>query len=77
MELLVQDTQSAIKRSFEIDPNQAGGWRLRLLENGVEVGGGAFLADEYGDALEEAIEWYSDGLPEGEDFLEMEHRTRC
>lgn len=35
--------------SYEILPRPAhlgGGWRLRLLEDGVEVGGGVFPPDE-------------------------------
>jgi hypothetical protein len=58
--------------SYEIDPRLAdlgGGWRLRLLEDGVEVGGGVFppvedwedddLASQaaYDDALVEASVW--------------------
>lgn len=55
--------------SFEITPRPAhlgGGWRLRLLENGEEVGGGVFPAapadqDQvdaaYADAEEEAYAW--------------------
>ena len=61
--------------SYEIEPHPfelGGGWRLRLIENGVEVGGGVFLpigdmeeegsanlAAEmaYGDAPSEASIW--------------------
>lgn len=42
---------------YEIVPRAAGGWRLRLLENDVEVGGGVFPANEYEDAEAEALEW--------------------
>lgn len=37
-------------RSYQIDPRPAelgGGWRLRLLEDGVEVGGGVFPLSAY------------------------------
>lgn len=55
--------------SFEITPRPAdlgGGWRLRLLENGEEVGGGVFpaapadpnqMAEAYADAESEAYAW--------------------
>ena len=54
--------------SYEIDPRPAdlgGGWRLRLFEDGEEVGGGVFHASEdetskaaaYDDALAEATAW--------------------
>mgnify|MGYP000535292648 CR=1 FL=1 len=56
---------------YQIDPrpaNLGGGWRLRLLENGEEVGGGVFPLSEYtteenaekyayDDALDEASAW--------------------
>ena len=56
--------------SYQIDPRPAslgGGWRLRLLENGEEMGGGVFPASEnetskaaaYEDALAEATAWLS------------------
>ena len=56
-------------RSYQIDPRPAelgGGWRLRLLEEGEEVGGGVFPAKDeseeaadaaYAEALEEAESW--------------------
>jgi hypothetical protein len=49
-----------IQYSYEIDPRPAelgGGWRLRLMEDGIEVGGGVFPA--YDDALAEASVWLS------------------
>lgn len=62
-----------MKYSYEILPrpdNLGGGWRLRLLEDGEEVGGGVFppvkepgitredaLADAFADAETEAYEW--------------------
>ena len=55
--------------SSEINPrpDDLGGWRLRLLENGEEVGGGVFPAGPskiaqdaaYEDALAEASAWLS------------------
>jgi len=59
--------------SYEITPRPVelgGGWRLRLLEDGVEVGGGVFppeggnetpmedrLQEAYDDAESEAYAW--------------------
>lgn len=59
--------------AYEILPRPdhlGGGWRLRLLENGQEVGGGVFppvegagisredaLADAFADAEAEAYDW--------------------
>ena len=58
--------------SYEITPRpvELGGWRLRLLEDGVEVGGGVFppeggnettmedaLQAAYNDAESEAYAW--------------------
>lgn len=45
--------------SYQIDPRPAelgGGWRLRLIEDGEEVGGGVFPLSEYAteDNAEEA-----------------------
>jgi hypothetical protein len=52
------------ERSFTVEPNEWGGWRLRLIEceAGVEVemGGGAFPADDYDAALEEGENWISE-----------------
>ncbi len=48
---------SNVVYAYEINPRPAGGWRLRLLEDGVEVGGGVFAADEYEDAEAVALEW--------------------
>lgn len=63
----------AMKHSYEITPRQddlGGGWRLRLLEDGVEVGGGVFpmeggsetpretaLQEAFDDAEAEAYAW--------------------
>jgi hypothetical protein len=61
-----------MKFSYEITPrpdNLGGGWRLRLLEDGVEVGGGVFPPEEgikdaiaalqsaFADAEAEAYAW--------------------
>jgi len=62
-----------MKFSYEITPRSddlGGGWRLRLLEDGVEVGGGVFppeggnetpmedaLQAAYDDAESEAYVW--------------------
>lgn len=57
--------------SYEIDPHpgELGGWRLRLLEDGIEVGGGVFplvegahgadkaLKAAFSDAEDEALAW--------------------
>lgn len=48
--------------SYEVIPRPAetgGGWRLRLLEDGEEIGGGVFPAGDegYSDALDEAALW--------------------
>ena len=58
--------------AFQIDPRPAdkgGGWRLRLLEDNEEVGGGVFPADEtsseaaYCDALTDAANWIETRQP--------------
>jgi hypothetical protein len=51
-----------MSHSYQIDPRPpelGGGWKLKLLEDGEEVGGGVFPAgdDGYGDALETAEDW--------------------
>lgn len=58
-----------VKYGYQIDPRPqelGGGWRLRLLEDGEEVGGGVFPASDgskilkaaaYEDALAEASAW--------------------
>ena len=62
---------SEIKYSYEIDPRPAdlgGGWRLRLIEEGEEVSGGAFPAGDagYGDAIEEGDAWLATRQHPGE-----------
>lgn len=52
--------------SFEIIPRQAGGWKLRLIEDGEEIGGGVFPAGNEG---------YADALQEGQDWLDTRPRT--
>ena len=60
---------------YEITPRPAdlgGGWRLRLLENGEEVGGGVFPLSEYATAenTEEAASYaYEDALAEASAWL--------
>lgn len=49
-----------MNRTVEINPRDekvGGGWRLRLLEDDEEVGGGVFPDDEYGDAIDQGDEW--------------------
>lgn len=59
--------------SYQIDSRPAelgGGWRLRLLEVGEEVGGGIFPPEEGIEDAEEALSnSYSDALDEGEAWL--------
>ena len=69
--------------SYQIDPRPAdlgGGWRLRLIENGEEVGGGVFPLSEYAteesaeeateESAEEAAKWaYEDALAEASAWL--------
>ena len=46
--------------TFTITPRPeqlGGGWNLKLLEDGEEVGGGVFPADAYDDAHAEAMDW--------------------
>jgi hypothetical protein len=59
-------------RSYQIDPRPeslGGGWNLKLLEDGQEMGGGVFppvptpeqpeFDQAYQDALDEGEEWVS------------------
>jgi hypothetical protein len=68
-----------MKISYQIDPRPAelgGGWRLRLIEDGEEVGGGVFPLGEYDHAGtdEEAARYaYEDALAEAEAWVES-HR---
>jgi len=65
---MTSDVDLATAR-FEIDPRApelGGGWRLRLIEDGEEVGGGVFPASETGDSKTEA---YAEAMVEGEDWL--------
>lgn len=54
-------TSAAVGRyRYIITPRSAdlgGGWRLRLLEDGAEVGGGVYPTDEYSDAYNAGEEW--------------------
>lgn len=58
---------SAPSYSYEIEPrpaNLGGGWRLRLLEGGTEVGGGVFPADADADP-QAGMDWWN-GITESE-----------
>ena len=64
-----------IEYSYEVEPRLLGGWRLKLLEDGEEVGGGAYCSDDkttdddaYADALADGQEW----LATRQQLLEME-----
>jgi hypothetical protein len=49
-------------RSYAIDPRPAGlggGWRLKLMINGEEHGGGVFPPDGWADAMSEGKRWIS------------------
>jgi hypothetical protein len=60
---------------YEIEPRPSeigGGYRLRLIEDGEEVGGGVFPLSEYAteDSAEEAAKWaYEDALAEASAWL--------
>jgi hypothetical protein len=62
--------------SYQIDPRPAdlgGGWRLRLLEQGEEVGGGAFPLAEYTDAStdeEASLCAYEDAQAQADEWLD-------
>lgn len=56
--------RTGMERSYEIVPRPAavgGGWKLVLLEDGEEAGGGVFPAaeDAYEDAMNQGQEWAS------------------
>lgn len=61
------------KYSYEVNPRPpelGGGWRLRLLEDGEEMGGGVFPpVDDIEDAKEADHAAYLDALDVGEDWL--------
>jgi hypothetical protein len=49
-------------RSYAIDPRPAelgGGWRLKLMINGKEHGGGVFPPGGWADAMSESKSWVS------------------
>jgi len=71
---------STISYTFKILPRPedlGGGWRLYLLEDGQEVGGGIFPAEEYEGIAEspsQASEWaYDHALNEAQFWM----RSRC
>ncbi len=47
-------------------PELGGGWRLRLIEDGEEVGGGVFPASETEESKTEA---YAEAMDEAEGWL--------
>lgn len=54
-----------MKHTYEVEPRPeilGGGWRVRLLEDSEEVGGGVF--DCFDDAQELAEDWISTRTPE-------------
>ncbi len=59
--------------SYEIDQRRAevgGGWRLRLIEDGQEVGGGVFPVDPNADDQEQELsDCHADALGEAEAWL--------
>jgi hypothetical protein len=63
-----------VEYSYEIAPrpvNLGGGWRLRLLEDGVEVGGGVFPPSEFADNEVDALKLaYFDAEDEAHEWLE-------
>lgn len=65
---------------YEIDKRPAelgGGWRLRLLEDGEEVGGGVFPPDEsIEDAQKALANAYDDALDDGEAWLSSRPENR-
>lgn len=55
-----------MKYSYEINPRPielGGGWRLRLIEDGEEVGGGVFLIEQA--EPQQGMDWWN-GLQEKE-----------
>jgi len=62
-----------MKHSYEITPRPielGGGWRLRLLEDGVEVGGGVFPPVEDKDAKEALQAAFDDAEATAYDWLD-------
>ena len=60
--------------SYEITPRPVdlGGWRLRLLEDGVEVGGGVFppVTDDFEDEKDALQAAYDDAESEAYTWLD-------
>lgn len=46
-----------MNRSYELEPIEGGGWKLRLLEDGEEVGGGKGGEDDFNDLYQAAEEF--------------------
>lgn len=62
-------TNAVMTRTYKIEPlpsEHRRGWRLRLIEDGEEVGGGVFPASETEDSKTEA---YAEAMVEAEDWL--------
>ena len=58
--------------SYRIEPRPAdlgGGWRLQLLQDGIEVGGGVFPPSDGPDAEAALSDAHADALSEGEAWL--------
>jgi hypothetical protein len=56
----------SMKYSYEINPRPAelgGGWRLRLIEDGEEVGGGVFPLEQKKAEPQQGMDWWN-GLQE-------------
>lgn len=79
--LVTPDKLIMSEYSYRIDPRRAelgGGWRLRLLEGGEEVGGGIFPPDEGIEDAEAALSnSYADALDEGEVWLSSKTENRA
>lgn len=69
----VQEGSDLKTYGYTIDPRPAalgGGWRLRLLENGEEIGGGVFPPLDIDDARLALDMAYSEALEVATDWLE-------
>ena len=52
-----------MERSYELEPREGGGWRLKLFEDGEEAGGGWGDEDDYDALLEAGQEFADAGTP--------------
>lgn len=48
-----------MERSYEVNPVEGGGWKLKLYEDGQEAGGGRCDDDDGYDSLVEAGEQFA------------------